>query len=196
MKKILYFLSLFLMFSIIGCNQTNSSKQTSDSFCYEDITEQSIIEDTTVEDTTKVPNEVKKTEDVPNSEPKVPSWDGASSRSDFKQKLNGTVWESVSPSSDFYGRYLRLEINGNQTKLFLAKPTKNYDDKKNWGGSDNTRYEIEDIFEPREGVYVAMFRGTDKESIEGSTVPLCLTSVGNRVYLGLADLGVEVKRVK
>ena len=62
----------------------------------------------------------------------VKEWNGVISRSDLKNKLNGTVWETTSSHSTT-GLYYKFEISGGSVIMRSARPTRNYDDTKKMG---------------------------------------------------------------
>ncbi|MCM1220718.1 MAG: hypothetical protein NC301_02860 [Bacteroides sp.] len=134
----------------------------------------------------------KEKEEQARLEAEQKEWHGATSRSDLKSKINGTTWETTS-SYSVTGLYYKFVINGNSVKMYSARPTRNYDDPKDWG--DSFDMVIEDIAEPQQGLYCVICKAVDDTDARGA-VPTILVFQGETVTYSLGgDKGPNMKKV-
>lgn len=118
-------------------------------------------------------------------------WCGATSRSDLKSKLNGTTWETTSRNSTT-GLYYKFEIIGSSITMRSARPTRNYDDAKDWGNGFSMI--INDIAEPQEGLYCVICKAVDENDVRGA-VPTILVFQGKTAYYSLGgDIEAALKK--
>ena len=119
-------------------------------------------------------------------------WCSVTSRSDLKNKLNGTIWETTSSYSTT-GLYYKFEINSNSVTMRSARPTRNYDDAKDWG--DGFSMIIDDIAEPKEGLYCVICKAVDENDARGA-VPTILVFHGKTAFYSLGgDKGPSLKKI-
>ena len=119
-------------------------------------------------------------------------WHGANSRSDLKAKLNGTTWETTSAYS-VTGLHYKFVISGNSVRMYSARPTRNYDDPKDWSSSFDMV--IEDIAEPQQGLYCVICKAVDDTDARGA-VPTFLVFQGETATYSLGgDKGPNLKKI-
>lgn len=126
------------------------------------------------------------------AEKKKKEWHGASSRSDLKAKLNGTTWETTSPYH-LTGLLYRFEITGNNVRNLCVKPTRNYDDPKDWGAVEE--FYIYEIAEPKQGTFCVILKAKKEDSM-ANLVPTILVFRDDDAYYSLdGEIGPSLKKI-
>lgn len=134
----------------------------------------------------------KEQEEQARREAEKKEWHGATSRSDLKSKLDGTTWETTSTYS-VTGLLYKFVINGNSVTMYSARPTRNYDDPKDWSSSFDMV--IEDIAEPQQGLYCVICKAVDDTDARGA-VPTFLVFQGETATYSLGgDKGPNLKKI-
>lgn len=126
------------------------------------------------------------------AEKKKKEWHGANSRSDLKEKLNGTTWETVEPYN-LTGLVYRFEINGNKVKWLSAKPTRNYDDTKSW--DLQYTFLLDDIAEPKRGTFCVILRPSNKDDIENLVATILVFRDENAYFTFGGEIGPSLKKI-
>lgn len=126
------------------------------------------------------------------AEKKKKEWHGANSRSELKEKLNGTTWETVEPYN-LTGLVYRFEINGNKVKWLSAKPTRNYDDTKSW--DLQYTFLLDDIAEPKRGTFCVILRPSNEDDIENLAATILVFRDENAYYTFGGEIGPSLKKI-
>ena len=153
MKKVILMVATALFIASCSKNQKNEGSKTD---VQEDVASESQKDETSKTETVSIEHEVSSREsNTPNSLNEEVNnkleWTGVNSRDEVRQKMNGTIWETVE-KDNYSGRWLRFVINGNYVEQYHAGSTLNYDDMKDW--KPLYKWEIYDIYEPEKGTYV------------------------------------------
>ena len=177
-----------LYFSIISCGGGKRYENDAyvDTVCYEDTTCNEVVEAEEekarleAEEQARLEAEEKarlEAEEQARIEKEKKEWNGASSRSDLRSKINNTIWESTT-RDDGTGLYYKFIIKGNSATWYSARPTPNYDDEKEW--RNPIEMNLYDIYEPEEGLYVVVLKVSDETDPTGA-VPYALVFDGKTV---------------
>ena len=77
-------------------------------------------------------------------------WTGINSRDEVREKINGTIWESMEEDR-YLGRWLRFVIHDDYVDQYYAQSTLNYDDPKDW--HPLYQWKIYGVYEQQKGTY-------------------------------------------